>query len=168
MFIFNMRKKLIFIDLFILLIIMPSFSCISQINEKPIWAIGNMSGRWGIREYDLLTDIIDGDNGNGMTEYEIGEIQGYYGKIFSKLYIFQCIFYPNNNKSRITNISGLCYGNLIGGRIGDINIDENLYDIELKEANYCGIGDFNETFFNWRLILKTGPTFYINGNFLKN
>jgi hypothetical protein len=162
-----MKKKFIFIGLCILLIIMPSFSCISQINEKPIWAIGSISGRWGIREFDLITNIFDGANGNGMIEHEIGDIQGYYGKIFGKVYIFQGFFYPNYNKSRVTNITGLCYGNIIGGRIGNISIDDNLYDIELREANYCGIGDFNETFFNWRILLKTGPTFYIKGNFLK-
>jgi hypothetical protein len=145
---------------------MPSITSISYKNEAPIWAIGTISGKWGIREYDLLADIFDGDN-NGMVEFEIGEIHGYYGRIFGKVYIFQGIFYPNSNKSRTSNITGLCYGHLIGGRMGDINIDVDLYNIELSEANYCGIGDFNETFFNWRLLLKSGPTFYINGEFLK-
>ncbi len=158
---------MILIVFWILIIIMPSLSSTSYNVQAPIWAIGNISGKWGIREYDLLVDILDGDKGNGMVEFEIGEIHGYFGNIFNKIYIFQGIFYPNNNKSNISNITGLCYGHLVGGRIGEINIDLDTYNIELSEANYCGIGEFNETFFNWRLILKTGPTFYIYGDFLK-
>jgi hypothetical protein len=162
-----MRKKLILIGLFILLFIMPSISSTSYNSDIPLWAAGTISGKWGLREYDFLTDFFDGDNGNGMVEYEIGEISGFYGMILTKVYVFQAVFYPYNNQSRISNITGLCYGHLLGGRIGDINIDVDLYNIELGEANYGAFGNFNETSFNWRLMLNTGPTFYLKGDFFK-
>ena len=57
---------MVIIVIWILIIIMPSFSSFSYNEEAPIWAIGNISGKWGIREYDLLVDILDGDKGNGM------------------------------------------------------------------------------------------------------
>lgn len=162
-----MKNKLILIGLCFLLSIMPTISSTSYNPDSPLWAVGTFSGKWGLREYDLLTDIFDGVNGNGMIEYEIGEISGHYGKIFGKVYVLQGIFYPYNNQSRISNITGLCYGHLLGGRIGDIDIDIDMYNIELNEANYGAFGDFNETHFNWRLMLKTGPTFYIKGDFYK-
>ena len=163
-----MRKMVILTGLIISIFFINSTSSIAYQSDIPIWATGTISGKWGLREYDILTDFFDGDSGNGMIEYEVGEISGFYGKILSKIYVFQAVFYPYNNHSRISNITGLCYGNLMGGRIGDINIDVEMYNIELSEANYGAFGSFNETSFNWRLMLKTGPTFYLKGDFLKN
>ena len=163
----KMRKILILSILCIFLFIMPNISGLSYNSDSPIWASGTFSGKWGLREYDFFADIFDGDNGNGMVEYEIGELSGFYGKIFSNLYIIQGEFYPNDNQSRISNISGICYGHLLGGRIGDIYVDIDAYDIELGEANYGAYGDFNETGFNWRVMLNTGPTFYLKGEFSK-
>jgi hypothetical protein len=146
---------------------MPNIPSLSYNSEAPVWAIGTFSGKWGLREYDLLADIFDGKNGSGMVEYELGELSGYYGKILGKVYVIQGIFYPHDNQSRISNITGICYGHLLGGRIGDIKVNMDMYNIELSEANYGAFGDFNETCFNWRLMLKTGPTFYLTGDFLK-
>jgi len=95
-----MKNKLILIGLCFLLSIMPTISSTSYNPDSPLWAVGTFSGKWGLREYDLLTDIFDGVNGNGMIEYEIGEIFGHYGKIFGKVYVLQGIFYPYNNQSR--------------------------------------------------------------------
>lgn len=162
-----MRKKLILFNVCILLFIMPNISGISYNSDSPIWASGSFSGKWGLREYDFLRDFFDGENGNGMVEYEIGELSGYYGKIFSNLYIIQGEFYPYDNTSRVSNISGICYGHLLGGRIGNISADIDTYEVELREANYGAYGNFNETCFNWRLMLNTGPTFYLKGEFSK-
>jgi len=162
-----MRKKLILAGLCVLLFIMPNISGLSYKSDTPFWASGTFSGKWGLREYDFFADFFDGENGNGMVEYEIGELSGFYGKIFHNLYVIQGEFYPYDNQSRVSNISGLCYGHLLGGRIGDIKVDKDNYDIELNEANYGAYGDFNETCFNWRLMLNSGPTFYLKGDFLK-
>ena len=107
----------------IFIFILPNASALTLKSDTPFWASGTFSGKWGLREYDFLVDLFDGDNGKGMVEYEIGEISGYYGKIFSSLYVIQGIFYPHENQSRISNITGICYGHLMGGRIGDIKVD---------------------------------------------
>jgi hypothetical protein len=162
-----MKLKFILVTFCIILFILPNISSSSIISDIPLWATGVFSGKWGLREYDLLTDLFDGDNGDGMMEYEIGEISGYYSNIFGKVYILRGCFYSHNNISKISNLTGICYGNLMGGRIGNINVNIDLYNIELSETNYGAIGEFNETSFNWRLMLKTGPTFYIKGDFEK-
>jgi hypothetical protein len=162
-----MRNKIILSCIIIFLFILPSTSALTLKSDTPFWASGTFSGKWGLREYDFLADLFDGDNGNGMIEYEIGEISGYYGKIFGSLYVIQGIFYPHENLSRISNITGICYGRLMGGRIGDIKVDIDSYDFELNEANYGAYGNFNETNFDWRLMLSSGPTFYLRGNFTR-
>ena len=48
-----------------------------------------------------------------------------------------------------------------------INQGYQIYDVELNEANYGAYGNFNETNFDWRLMLSSGPTFYLRGNFTK-
>lgn len=162
-----MRKILILIIscILFLFLIFPTISSLSLNSDYPIWATGNFSGTWGLREYDFLRDFFDGENGDGMVEFEIGELSGYFAKILSNFYFFQGVFYPYENQSKISNISGLCYGHLIGGRIGNISANIDNYDVELREANYCAYGNFNETCFNWRLMLSSGPTFYMKGDF---
>ena len=161
-----MRKRLILISLCIFLIIIPNISSLKLNSDIPMWAKGKFTGTWGLREYDFLADIFDGSDGDGMIEHEIGELSGFYGNIINKVYIIQGVFYPHENHSKTSNITGICYGHLLGGRIGDINVNMDTYEIELYEANYGALGDFNETSFNWRLMLRTGPTFYLKGNFI--
>jgi hypothetical protein len=144
---------------------MPNITALSHTSIYPIWRSGTFNGSWGLREYDLLTDFFDGEDGNGMMEYKIGNISGNYKKIVRNLYIIKGIFYPSDNRSQISNITGICYGNILIGNIEYINIDNDPYNFEFDESNYVGFGDFNETSFNWRLMLKIGPTFYIRGNF---
>ena len=160
-----MKLKLTVIIFVIFLFLMPNISALSHKSINPLWRSGTLNGKWGLREYDLLTDFFDGEEGNGMMEYEIGNISGYYKKILKNLYIIQGIFYPYNNMSQISNFSGLCYGNLLIGNIEYIKIDMDLYNFEFFESNYVGFGEFNKTSFNWRFMLKTGPTLYLSGNF---
>ena len=160
-----MKLKLVVMLFFIFLLLIPNISALSLSSFNPLWRSGTFYGKWGLREYDILTDLFDGENGNGMMEYEIGNISGYYKKIVKNLYIIQGIFYPYKDQSQISNFSGLCYGNLLFGNIELIKIDIEVYDFEIVESNYVGFGEFNDTSFNWRLMLKTGPTFYLEGSF---
>ncbi len=127
-------------------------------NEVPRWADGTFTGKWGLREYSLIFD---------MVELEIGNISGYYGKFIGSIKVFKGKFYPTWNESRITNISGIYTNSVIFGQIGDIDIDSNEYNIESNETSYIGIGSQNTTNYNWRIMSKTGPTFYIKGVFSK-
>ncbi len=163
-----MKKKLILILLIAFLFFMPSISSLSIISDIPVWSAGTFSGKWGLREYDYIKDFFDGENGDGMTEHEFGEISGYYGKIFSKIYYIQGFFYPYDNNSKISNISGICYEHFLFGKIGSFSIKFDMYNIESNETNYVGFGEFNETFFNWRLMQNIGPTFYLKGDFYKH
>lgn len=160
-----MKLKLIVLLFIIVLILLPNISALSISSFNSLWRSGTFYGSWGLREYDILTDFFDGENGNGMMEYEIGNISGYYKKIVKNLYIIQGVFYLNNSASQISNFSGLCYGNFLLGSIEFINIDTDLYNFKFSESNYVGFGEFNDTSFNWRLMLNTGPTFYMIGNF---
>jgi len=139
---------------------------ISKSERAPFWADGTFSGKWGLREYDLLVDLLDGKDGNGMFQCEIGNISGYYGKIIGPIYCLSGKIYSNND-TKISNITGIFMGRLLGGRIGDICLNVGSYDIEINEADYGAFGAFNDTNFDWRIMLISGPTFYMNGTFSK-
>jgi hypothetical protein len=124
----------------------------------PRWADGTFTGKWGLREYSLIF---------GMVEFEIGNISGFYGKFIGSIKIFKGKFYPAWNESKIINISGIYAYSVLFGQIGDIDIESNEYDIETNETSYVGIGSQNITDYNWRIMSKTGPTFYIKGVFSK-
>ena len=135
-----------------------------EADEAPKWADGTFNGTWGLREYNWLVDLLDG-NKTGMVEIELGNVTGHYGKYLKQICIFQGEFYPYCNTSQKSNISGVSLGRILGGRIGDIDVDAEDYNFELEEANYCGIGGINQTGFDWRIMLSHGPTFYIKGTY---
>jgi len=170
-----MKKALIVISLSIFLVSMPSFAALSiprlnKANENllnlsnkslnkgdiPNWADGRINGTWGMREFSLLI---------GMVEIEIGNITGYYGNIFGSINYFQGKFSPFFNENIITNITGFSFGSVIFGYIGDVDLETELYKIKTNESNYVGIGGFNESNFDWRIMSWTGPTFFIKGTF---
>jgi hypothetical protein len=170
-----MKKPLIVLGICIFIIGMPaitaisapkniisnrSFSLFNKIitNEEdvPRWAEGEINGTWGLREFLL----------NKIVEVPIGNISGYYGKLFGPIYAFSGKIYPFWDSSKTTNISGLFFGPIVFGWIGDMNLtDESIYDIDVNETTYVGIGDQDESIFDWRIMGRTGPTFYLKGNF---
>jgi hypothetical protein len=125
--------------------------------ETPSWAQGNFTGTWGIREYTLLF---------GTVEIEFGNISGHYKNIFGPISVLKGVFYPHWNTSQKTNITGIYFfEHFIFGQLGDIDIDEPGYELKTNETGYSGYGDYNQTCFDFRLVSKAGPTFYIKGTF---
>lgn len=171
-----MKKIIIITITCLLLIATPALAGIqerSKISTKfknyeeddiPKWADGTFTGTWGLREYNWLKDVLDG-NKTGMVEIEIGNVSGHYGKYLRQIYVLQGEFYSKHNPENKSEISGVSIGRILGGRIGDIDVDEGDYEFELEEADYCGLGGFNETNFDWRIMLRNGPTFYIKGTY---
>ena len=102
----------------------------------------------------------------GMIKIELGNISGYYGKFFGPLRVIKGEFYPHWNHTKITNIVGICSDKVIFGEIGEVDL-KDVYDVETNETNFVGIGDKNETNFDWRIMGREGPTFYMKGTFSK-
>jgi hypothetical protein len=170
-----MKKPLIVFGICVFIIGMPVITAISsprnnlvnrpislfntiKINEEdvPKWAEGELNGTWGLREFILIDTV----------EIPIGDISGYYGKIFGPIYAFSGKVYPFWNSSKTTNISGLFFGPVVFGMIGDMNLSVNtIYDVKTNETNYVGIGEQDESIFDWRIMGRSGPTFYLKGNF---
>ena len=170
-----MKKPLIVLGIGILIIGMPAITAISvqkniivnrsfsllnkiSINEEdiPQWAEGEINGTWGLREFLLFNTV----------EIPIGNISGYYGKLIGPIYTFSGKLYPFWDSSKTTNISGLFFGPIVFGWIGDVNLTvESIYDVEVNETTYVGIGDQDASIFDWRIMGRTGPTFFIKGNF---
>ncbi len=170
-----MKKILITLGICLLIATMPAMTSLSlpkfkninkpisilekvSLNEEdiPIWADGTINGTWGLREFFL----------SNMIEIPIGNISGYYGKLFGQINIFSGKIYPNWNTSLITNITGIYFGPVLFGGIGDINLTvDDIYNINVNETNYVGIGNKNDTDFNWRIMGISGPTFFIKGDF---
>ena len=173
-----MKKTMIILALCVLIAGMPAISSMSipkfsnlnrtlPISEKislnqddvPPWADGTVNGTWGLREFFLFN----------MREIPIGNITGYYGKLLGPIYVFAGKFYPRWNLKQTTNISGIFFGPVVFGVIGDINLTfediGELYDIKTNETNYVGIGINEETVFDWRIMGVSGPAFFIKGNF---
>jgi len=169
-----MKKKLFLPLICILIISMPVISAIqtTKINrigsffgkikpneeDAPYWAEGYINGTWGLRELVLFK----------MVEIPIGNISGYYGRIIGLIYAFKGNIYPKWNPSKSTNISAIFFSDFLFGSIGDINLtkDDEPF-IETNQTIFVGIGDQNVSCFNWRIMGKTGPTFYLKGNFSK-
>ena len=97
--------------------------------------------------------------------FECSYCHGHYGTLLGPFKYIKGEFYAHNDPSNTTNIVGLYVGSVILGRIGDIDVEDTEYDIESNETNYVGLGDQNETNFDWRLMCRKGPTFYVNGTF---
>lgn len=138
--------------------ISSSNSCVSSTDNDPLWADGYINGTWGIREFSLFI---------GMVEFEIGNFSGYYTNMIGPLNRFVGEFYPHWNHSKISEISGLFLGPFIFGKIGDIDIENMTLEIQANETGFGGYGDQNETNFDWRIVSKSGPTFYLKGTFSK-
>ena len=96
--------------------------------DHPLWADGTFNGKWGLREYNILVDALDG-NKTGMVTIEIGNVSGYYGKIIGPIYVLKGTFYPHYNHSRTSNITGLYFWRILSGRLGSINVEAEEYDI---------------------------------------
>jgi len=165
-----MNKKIIIVMLLITVLLLPTISAIELPNPKnnangnniisntkgvPVWADGPLNGTWGLREYSILF---------GMIEIPIGNITGHYKNFIGPIKYFKGSFYPYSNHSKITNISGVFFGSVVFGKIGDVDVDQEGYNFESNETNYVGIGSFNETNYDWRIISRTGPAFYIKGD----
>jgi len=171
-----MKKTLIALGICGFLIVMPAITSVSiskksSINRQlslfnkviaseediPGWVDGEINGTWGLREFILFETV----------EIPIGNISGYYGKIFGPIYAFIGKINPFWDTTKTTNISGLFFGPVVFGRIGDVNLTvESKYDVNINETGYVGIGDQDESKFNWRIMGRTGPTFYLKGNFI--
>ncbi len=145
-------------------------------SEVPTWADGSFTGTWGIREYDPFLDALqdffgEADN-DSLFDHTIGNISGYYGNIFGIIYLFKGTAYHVNdtgNETVVTSFSGLAIGHIVGGVLGDVNLtvepDEGEdYLLQFEEANYCGIGGYNNTAFDWRIMGVKGPTLFMKGN----
>ena len=131
---------------------------IIRLNEEdiPKWAEGTINGTWGLREFLLFN----------MIEIPIGNVTGYYGKLFGQIYIISGKICPFFNSSKTTNISCIFFGPVVFGTIGDINLTvEDNFDVNVNETTYVGIGGKDKSIFNWRIMGRTGPTFYLKGNF---
>jgi len=126
--------------------------------DIPFGAEGELNGTWGLREHVLF----------GMVEIPIGNFTGYYTKIMGFIYSFTGVIYPFGDKTKPTNISALFFGSFIIGFLDKINISqENQYNINTNITYFVGIGEQNESSFDWRIMGYTGPTFFLKGNFLE-
>ena len=170
-----MKKTLIVLGICVLIIGMPAITAVSlqktssvkrplsllnkiiaAEEDIPKWAEGEINGTWGLREFIFFDTV----------EIPIGNISGYWGKLFGPIYAFSGKINPFWNQTKTTNISGLFFGPVVFGWIGNINLTvENIYDVDVNETTYVGIGDQDESIFNWRIMGITGPTFYIKGSF---
>lgn len=124
-------------------------------DDMPSWVDGEFNGTWGLKEFFLLD----------MVEIEIGNISGYYGQILGPFYLMVGQFYPRWNESQITNITGVYFGPIIFGGLGEIDVETDGYIVSTSETHFAGIGDQNLTHFDWRIMGREGPTFYLKGNF---
>jgi hypothetical protein len=135
--------------------------------NTPLWADGTFNGTWGLKEYSFIAELF-GDK-DGLVEIELGNISGYYSKPFKILPIryLKGQIYPHWNHSKIINITAVYLGPYVIGKIGDIDIKEPGYNIDVKtnETEFGGIGRHNNTNFNWRIIGPKGPSFYMQGIF---
>lgn len=171
-----MKKLIIILGVCVLLAGMPAMTAISipkmknlkrtlPIFEKitaneddaPYWAEGTFNGTWGLREFLFLR----------MIEIEIGNISGYYGTLLGPIKVIKGEFYPHWNHSKVTNITGVYFGAVIFGTIGDVDLKIDQYNITTNETNYVGLGDQNETRFDWRIMGRQGPTFYMKATISK-
>ncbi len=145
--------------------------------DVPLWIDGTFEGKWGLREYDpfldTFQDLFGEEDDDKLIEFTIGNISGYYREIFNMAYYFKGFAYYTNetgNETLATTFSGLAIGHIVGGKIGDVNMsvepeDGNTdYLLEFSEANYCGIGGYNNTNFDWRIMSFKGPTLFLKGN----
>jgi len=156
-----MKKIIMIISLVIFLFLMPSgisvstsekMKCLSVENlssdpeEAPGWAIGNFTGVFGIDiwGHDLIP---------------IGCLEGYFGKGFHGEFKFGRlqIEYIKNDEENGTILEGLFFGPFLLGQATDISSDE--------KVPFCGIGEYNETNFSWRVMASNGPTLYMKGTF---
>lgn len=131
---------------------------VSSTDNAPAWADGYINGTWGIREYILFI---------GMVEIEIGNISGYYTNMVGPLNRFIGEIYTHWDQSKKSEISGLYFGSFIIGQLGDIDIENITLEIKENETGFGGYGDQNETNFDWRIVSKSGPTYYLKGTFSK-
>lgn len=122
-------------------------------DEAPAWAEGSFSGSWGIREFSIFF--------GKLINIELGTIQGYYKTGY--LSRISGIFVPNWNQSQKTEISGFYIGPFIFGSLDELNIQDPDYTAATNKTVYVGLGSQNVTSFNWRIMGKEGPTFYIEG-----
>ena len=154
-----MKKIIMVLSCILFLTILPSAVSISLCEknnsiekisadpeEAPNWATGNFTGVWGI---DILGhDIIP-----------IGIVQGYHGRGFHGELKFGrfLIDYTENGKENGTQLEGLFFGPFLLGKSTDMATENS--------TAFVGIGGYNETHFNWRIMGMSGPTLFMKGTF---
>lgn len=155
-----MRKSFLIICISLLLVLMPVTMGLStpqfrqkniSLDDPPSWAHGNFTGRWG---FDFL----------GIDLIEIGDIGGFYGKGFVGSFKFSRFYLkiiPNNTEMHGNGsvLQGLIFGPYLIGQTTDIDTG--------NVSSFAGIGGYNETLFNFRLVAVSGPTLFAKGTFSK-
>ena len=96
---------------------------------------------------------------------ELGTVSGYYKE--GALSFFAGAFVPHWNESCVTYINGVYFGPILFGELGDLTVEDAEYEGTCNETIYVGIGNYNATNFDWRLMGQEGPTFYMKGTFTK-
>lgn len=117
----------------------------SPTEDPPNWANGNFSGVWGI-------DIW------GEARIPLGWIYGYYRRTVRFGYFYAA--FANFGDENDTNfIKGLIVGPFMFGSLGS--------ETSANETIFVGLGGYNETHFYWRIMGRTGPTFFMYGEYSK-
>ena len=114
--------------------------------DAPDWAIGNFTGEWGLNIW-------------GHDWFSIGPVSGYYGRGFAGNLKFGrfIITYLESDGENGTTFQGLFIGPYLLGTATDIQTDNT--------TAFVGLGSYNETAFNWRIMGMKGPTLFMKGTF---